>query len=157
MMNIGNLGSKESIRDKFKEGQIVLFNFKMKFHQISGFIANVQKESSKQSLPKKHFRGSRTHTFFKKGVLRHYTVFIGKYLCWSLFLTKFQALRLTTLFKRDFSTGAFQWIMRNFYKKLFLLNTSNGCFCQFDKLFSNGHLCRSFLLIKTLMWDDGFY
>ena len=52
MMNIGNLGSKESIRDKFKEGQIVFFNFKMKFHQISGFIANVQKESSKQSLPK---------------------------------------------------------------------------------------------------------
>ena len=72
--------------------------------------------------------------FFKIGALRNFAIFTGKYLCWSLFLIKFQALRPAILFKRDFNIGVFMWISRHFYEQLFLLNTSGGCFCQFDKV-----------------------
>ena len=32
----------------------------------------------------------------KKGVLKNFTIFTGKHLCWSLFLIKLQALRAAT-------------------------------------------------------------
>ena len=40
--------------------------------------------------------------------------FSGKYLCWSLFLMKFQALRSATLFKSDSIKSVFLWILRSF-------------------------------------------
>ena len=64
--------------------------------------ATVEKESLIQSLPK----SSRTQMFFKKGVLRNFATFTGKYLSWSLFLIKLQGLEPATLFKRDFNSGA---------------------------------------------------
>ena len=45
--------------------------------------------------------------FFKVGVLKHFANFIGKDLCWSLFLIKLQARMFVTLLKRDSNTGAF--------------------------------------------------
>ena len=35
------------------------------------------------------FRSDRSHMLFKTGVLKNFTIFTGKYLCWSLFLMKF--------------------------------------------------------------------
>ena len=52
----------------------------------------------------------------KKYVLKNFAKFTGKYLCWSLFLMKFQALRSGTLLKYDSNT-------------VFL--------CKFDKIFQN--------------------
>ena len=43
---------------------------------------------------KNRCRGSRSHMFFKIGVLKNFTIFTGKHLCWSLFLIKLQAFRL---------------------------------------------------------------
>ena len=86
--------------------------------------------------------------FFKIGDLRDFATFTRKYLCWSLFLTKFQPLRTSTLFKRDFNTGVSLWIFQNFYEQLFFYNAFSGCFCQFDKvivLICNRH-CLSSLL-----------
>ena len=39
---------------------------------------------------KNRCRGSRSHMFFKIGVLKNFTIFTGKHLCWSLFLIKLQ-------------------------------------------------------------------
>ena len=41
--------------------------------------------------------------FFKIRVLRNFSMFTGKHLCWSLFKIKLQALQHATLFKRDFN------------------------------------------------------
>ena len=41
--------------------------------------------------------------FFKIEVLKHFTIFTGKDLCWSLFLIKFQAFRRGSLLKKDSS------------------------------------------------------
>ena len=44
-----------------------------------------------------------------QGVIRHFAIFTRKYLCWSLFLIKLQAIRPVTFFqpcaKRDFNTS----------------------------------------------------
>ena len=55
---------------------------------------------------------SRSHCsqmFFKIGVLKDFALFTGKKLCWSLFLTNFQAWRPATLLKRDSSIDIFSF------------------------------------------------
>ena len=46
-------------------------------------------------------------------VLKIFANVTGKYLCWSLFFTKLQAFRPSTLIKRDSYTGVFLWNLRN--------------------------------------------
>ena len=64
-------------------------------------------------------QSSRLQIFFKKGVLKNFANFTGKYLCWSLFLIKLQAWKHGTLLKRDSNTDVFLWNLRNFLKNLF--------------------------------------
>ena len=45
--------------------------------------------------------------FVKKGVLKNFANITGKHLCWTPFLMKLQAFRLTTLVKRTSNTGVF--------------------------------------------------
>ena len=45
--------------------------------------------------------------FYKKANLRNFAIFTRKYLFWSLFLIKLQALRPAKLLKRDPTTGVF--------------------------------------------------
>ena len=68
---------------------------------------------------KNRCRGSRSHMFFKIGVLKNFTIFTGKHLCWSLFLIKLQAFRLFSC---------------EYCKIVFLQNTSGGCFCKYTVL-----------------------
>ena len=48
----------------------------------------------------KNFRSSRPEVFYKKGAVRIFTKFTGKYLCQSLFLNKVAGLRTATLLKK---------------------------------------------------------
>ena len=59
-------------------------------------------------------RNSRSHMFFKIGVVENFVTFTGKYLCRSLFLIKFQAWTPVSLLTRDSNAGVFLWILRNF-------------------------------------------
>ena len=52
--------------------------------------------------------------FYKKTVLINFATFIGKYLCWSLFLIKLQVFRSATLLKGGSNRFVFLWIIRNF-------------------------------------------
>ena len=61
-------------------------------------------------------RSSRPQMFFKIGVLKHFAISTGKYLCWRLFLIRLQAWRPATLFKRDSTIGVFLWILQSFVK-----------------------------------------
>ena len=61
-------------------------------------------------------RSSRRRCSVRKAANKDFTIFTGKLLCWSLFLIKLQALRLTALLKRKFNTGVFLWILWNFQK-----------------------------------------
>ena len=66
--------------------------------------------------------------FCKIGVLKNCAIFVVDYFCWSLFLIRLQAFESVNLLKRDSNTGVFLWILRNFYKHLFLQNTFGNCF-----------------------------
>ena len=64
-------------------------------------------------------RSSLLQMFFKIGVLKNFSNFIGKHQCWSIFLTKLQAWRPATLLKRDPNTGVFLWNLQYFKEHLF--------------------------------------
>ena len=55
---------------------------------------------------------------------------LEKYMCWSLFLRKLQALRPANLLKRNPNTGIFLWNWQDFQKHFFLQNTSGGWFLK---------------------------
>ena len=65
--------------------------------------ATVQKERPKQSLPKVTSEASFRNIYRKTSEILQYSQ--KKHLCWGLILINLQALRPTTLFKKDFITG----------------------------------------------------
>ena len=72
------------------------------------------------------FKKQPPEVFYKKTVLKSFTIFSGKQLCWSLFLIKLKVFRSATSLKRDSNTGGFLWILRNFQEHLFR-RTSERC------------------------------
>ena len=78
--------------------------------------------------------------FCKKGVLRIFTKFTGKHLCQRLFSNKIAGWRTATLLKKSFWHKCFPVNFVKFLRKLFLQNTSGGCFCtlllRWDNLYS---------------------
>ena len=67
--------------------------------------------------------------FHKKGVLKNFAKFTGKYLCRSLFFNKVKSLKPATLLKRDSGTGVFLWNWWNFQDYLFDRTPPGDCFC----------------------------
>ena len=63
-------------------------------------------------------RSSRSHWFFRIGVLKNFAILTGKHLCWSLFFNKVAGL----LLKRDFNRGVL-WEHCKIFKKTFFYRT----------------------------------
>ena len=128
MMNIRNLGSKESVGVWYNDGICAKLCLKIWFESYCYFCNIIEsgwfwKWLSRSKVPNNHFlsqfRSSGMQMFFKIGVLKN--------LCRSLFLI------------RHLNANVFLWILQIFYEKLFLRNTSGGCFCQFDKVKLSSH------------------
>ena len=62
------------------------------------------------SIPK--FQKQPPEVFCKKAILKNFTIFTGKPLCWILFLIKLQAFRPANLLKRDSNTRVFLRILK---------------------------------------------
>ena len=58
--------------------------------------------------------------FYKKAVLKNFSMLTGKYMCSSLFLIKLQPFRSATFSKRDSNAGAFLLNIAKFLIKLIL-------------------------------------
>ena len=76
--------------------------------------------------------------FCKKGVLKNFTKFIGKHLCWSLFFNKVAGLSPETLLKKRLQHRCFFVNFVKFFKNTFfkehlwwLLSMQKIYFCQF--------------------------
>ena len=65
------------------------------------------------------FRSSHRRWFIKKAVLKNFTIFTWKRLCWSLFLMKLQAFRSAILLERDSNTGVLLSLLRKFKNTYF--------------------------------------
>ena len=66
-------------------------------------------------------RSSRSHVFFKKGLLKNFTSFTGKHLCWSLLLIKLQASRASNLFLQNTSGGCFENFLSSAHMPTFFM------------------------------------
>ena len=66
--------------------------------------------------------------FCKKGALNRFFSIYGKYLCWSIFLIKLEAVSPANLLKRDSNTSVFLWTLQDLYERLFWRASSNDCF-----------------------------
>ena len=67
------------------------------------------------------FKSNHRMCSIKITVLKIFTIFTGKRLCWSLFLVKLQAFRCFP--------NVSLWILRGFKEHLFWKTSANGCFC----------------------------
>ena len=75
---------------------------------------------------------SRSHMFFKTGVLKNFAIFTGKHLCWNHFLIKLQDWRPAFLFKkrlqhRCFSVITAKFLRTAFFPKFYLMIISYYC------------------------------
>ena len=78
-------------------------------------------------------RSSRSHMFFKIGVLKKFTVFRGKHQRWSLFMIKLQTWRpAKRLQHRRFPVN-----IAKFLRTPFLQSTSGGCVCKMIKFYKD--------------------
>ena len=75
-------------------------------------------------------RSRRSQKFFKIDISKNFAIFIGKHLCWSLFLIKFHAFRPSALLARDSNTCVFLWILRNYQEHLFYRTLPGDRFCD---------------------------
>ena len=96
-------------------------------------------------------RSSRSQAFFKIDALKNFAIFTGKHLCWSLFLIKLQAFSRGTLSKNRLQHRHFHVNIAKIFKKLFLQNTSGGCFCILQPLIAFSWKLRFGFFIKRLV------
>ena len=71
----------------------------------------------------------------KKGVLRNFTKFTGKYMCQSLFFNKVAGLGPVTLFKKRLWHRCFSVNFAKFLRITFLQNTSGRLLLNFAETF----------------------
>ena len=94
--------------------------------------AETSPEEEILTVRRRNGRSSCSQIFIKISALKNFAIFTGKHLCRSLFLKRLQVLKPASLLKGDSNTGAFLWILQNFQVQLFLWNTSDGCFWNWD-------------------------
>ena len=108
-----------------------MFGFK------SNYFCNVAKSGwfwkqlSRMKVPINHFLKSLKKQPYADVLhnrfFRNFLIFTGKRPCWSLFLIKLQTLWPASIFKGDFSTGVFFWILQN----VLIENSSGICWSSF--------------------------
>ena len=80
------------------------------------------------TLLKIFFRSSHWRCSVKIHVLKSFTNFTGKHLCWSLFFNKDAGLKACKFIKKRLPHRCFPVKFTKFLRTLFFQNTSGGCF-----------------------------
>ena len=113
LANIGSLGSEEYFLGKTiyrKKLNLKFVHFKILgrgslpcIYPLSNFLKRIN-------------RSNHSEVFCKKGALKNFGKFTGKYMYWSLFLLKLQAWNLI---KQRPQCKCFLWVVRNFIEHTF--------------------------------------
>ena len=127
MINIQNLGSKESVRIKYKDDvcteSCLQLWVESDWHLIQdGFKETVQKQSSKQSFRKFSLEATVGRSPSKQVFRKNYPT--EKHLCWSLFLLKISGLKLCSFMIKILDHRCFPVNIHVAYCKSF----ENSCF-----------------------------
>ena len=91
-------------------------------------ITTFSNKKNAENCRKHHrYRKGRSQMFFKKDVLKNFSIFTGKHLCWSLLLNKWQVFRSAALLKKRLQHSCFPVniakflrtpTLKNIYKRL---------------------------------------
>ena len=117
------------------------FSNKRRFEQIyktslQNKTVRYQEVVGKCFVKKVFLKSTETHNFaiisYCECILKNFTKFTGKHLCWSLFFDKVAGLRPETLFKKKLQHRCLPVYFVKFLRTLSLKNTSGGCFCTKD-------------------------
>ena len=122
--------------------QMFRLNFMIRIHcaVIFSFYSRVclkcfRTITLKSCLSKSEFSFSEQPlVFYKKGVLKSFTIFTGKHLCRSLFFINLKTFRPSgqQLYQKGSPTQVFsQWTLRIFQEHLICRTSANGCFWYF--------------------------
>ena len=76
------------------------------------------------------YKSSRSQMFFKKGVLKNFTILTRKHLCWNLFVIQLQSSSPATILKSNSSTG-------DSWKAQLLLKYNEIAFWSWNIIFLN--------------------
>ena len=102
------------------------------------------------------FRGGHLRCSIKKIILKNFTRFTGKQMCWSLLFNKVSGQRLKTLLKKRLQHRCFLANFAKFLRTLFLQNTPGQLLLTFlfYRVSVNGYLYKKFSrnLVKMLDW-----
>ena len=103
-------------------------------------------------------RSSCPEVFCRKDVLRNFAKFTGKNLCQNLFFNKVASLSPATLLKKRLWHRCFPVNFAKLLKRLFLQNTSGGCFwLNKHKLITRYPYVLPFLLLSWDKFSLGLY
>ena len=61
------------------------------------------------------YRSSRSQMLFVIGVLKSFTIFLGKYMCWNLFLTKYFLVNIVKFLRSYFFIEHLQWLLLDLF------------------------------------------
>ena len=90
-------------------------------------ITTFSNKKNAENCRKHHrYRKGRSQMFFKKDVLKNFSIFTGKHLCWSLLLNKWQVFRSAALLKKRLQHSCFPVNIAKFLRTAFLQNISGG-------------------------------
>ena len=107
------------------------------------------------------YRSNCWHMFFKICVLKNFTDFTEKHLCWSLILVKLQTWFAATLLKRDSNTFVFLWNLLNFSEHLFFRTPLNCYVVTIKKptpVYISKRAFRKFLFfLKILLFQSSIF
>ena len=89
------------------------------------------------------FGGSHQRCSIKKVVLKHFAIFTGKHLCWSVFFNKVAGQKGCNFITKRIQSQI------TYLGSTILKNIANGCFYIFGKCFIRTSLARTFFIKGT--------
>ena len=121
MINIRNLGSKESLGVKFKEGICAKLCLKLCF-ESDWYFCNITKSGWNNHFLKSLQKQPYADVQFKIGVFKNFPVFPGKHLCWNLFFKKNPGLQVCSFVKKRLQHRCFFTNIEKFLRTPILKN-----------------------------------
>ena len=110
--------------------QIVTKQNSCSFKQIKFWELSKETKRDSKKRYSTNFRSSRSEVFCKNGVLKYFTKFTGKHLCWSLFFKNSRPEGCNFIKKRLQHRSVSRNFTKNF-KTLFCRTSANRCFWNF--------------------------
>ena len=127
--------SKEKIVLLHDSKELIMQRFKFLINIESTWKCGINEQTPQLTLQWQYCHKQPPEVFYKKVVLRNFTIFTGKHKCGGFFLIKLQAFRSATFLKRDSNTGVSCGYSKIFQIRYFvILKNIRQCFTSVNEI-----------------------